>query len=44
MNNTINICGITFTIKEVDEIPADVKGEIVHGEVHHSQAKILLRV
>ena len=43
MRDTINICGIPFTIKEVNEIPADVKGEIVHGEISHSRAEILLR-
>lgn len=41
--NKINICGIPFTISEVDEIPADVKGEIIHGEISHSRAEILLR-
>lgn len=41
--STINICGIPFTIKEVNEIPADVEGEIVHGEIHHSKSEILLR-
>lgn len=43
MNSTINICGIPFVIKEVDEIPAEIKGEIVHGEISHSRAEILLR-
>lgn len=43
MNNIIDICGIPFTIIEVDEIPADIRGEIVHGEIHHSKSEILLR-
>ena len=40
---TINICGIPFEIKEVAEIPADYKGDIIHGEISHSRAEILLR-
>ena len=39
----INICGVHFAIKEVDEIPTNIKDEIVHGEIHHSKAVILLR-
>jgi len=41
--NTINICGIPFNIKEVDEIPPDIPGEVIHGEISHSRAEILLR-
>lgn len=41
--NIIDICGIPFTIKEVDEIPADIRGEVIHGEISHSRAEILLR-
>ena len=43
MGSTINICGIPFEIKEINEIPADIKGEIIHGEIHHSKSEILIR-
>lgn len=41
--NKINICGIPFTVSEVEEIQGEVKGEIIHGEISHSRAEILLR-
>ena len=41
--NKINICGIPFTISEVKEIQSEVKGEVIHGEISHSRAEILLR-
>lgn len=41
--NKINICGIPFEVKEVEEIQSDYRGEVVHGEITHSKAEILLR-
>ena len=41
--NKINICGVTYRIKEVDEIPPENKGELVQGDITYHTGIIQLR-
>ena len=41
--NKVNICGVPYKIAEVDEIPSDIRGELVQGQIIYHEGKIYLR-